>query len=365
MTRLRIGWVAMIGVTGIITYFIGDRWLVVNAGCPGIVSTLLLWSCILAGVGLSLFAIIARINLVSQVETIALMVGIGLIVPAVIGPSLSNDPGVRSVYCPTCDEILNTAERNYSQKKLTTAEDLARECFNESPDASVNKARAGRLLAHVIFDKSDEPLNNHLCLQVSPLLDEAEGFAKEFETSLLATIQERRKNFQLVCPPATASPIPTLTLPPPPTKEIDVLCTPPNRSPIEVVRLTEEIKPSLPAPVARSDYFKTANEVRINRQFSGNEIVCIASTPDGKGDLVTDDRLLLQVLHDDRSSPTSQWFHDFYDLNAHGVGISGIKPYRAEDISRKFARGGNRLYLTLTDFIPPYYSSSPVYVIIW
>ena len=90
--------------------------------------------------------------------------------------------------------------------------------------------------------------------------------------------------------------------------------------------------------------------------FDGAE-VWLASTPDGRGEIVTDDRVKLLVIHPDGSQAT--WQHDFRSADQ-----SRIVPLPATELKELFEVGQNRVKITLTDVRSFTYSSSAYYLVI-
>lgn len=84
--------------------------------------------------------------------------------------------------------------------------------------------------------------------------------------------------------------------------------------------------------------------------------VRLASTPDGRGALRTDDLAELEVLRPDGT--LRRWRHDFRD-RANGV----IRPIAPVDVSELFDTGAHVVTLTLVDVLPPLHSTSAYYLI--
>jgi hypothetical protein len=89
--------------------------------------------------------------------------------------------------------------------------------------------------------------------------------------------------------------------------------------------------------------------------LQGDEIICLASTPDGTGELKVDDQIHFSVMPSNKN-----WVHDFYDPVT-----KGIKFYPAQNVTWTFAKGENRLKLILTDKIQGYYSTTNIWLIVW
>ncbi len=121
---------------------------------------------------------------------------------------------------------------------------------------------------------------------------------------------------------------------------------------------TLQLAPGIPesrsADVARGVFFQ--NETVITT--TGHECVCLASSPDGRGDLRVDDRLELNVVHADASA--GAWQHDFG--NPPSGGITTGPP---QDVSSLFTLGVDRVRLTLRDTRPPVFSARPVWLIVF
>lgn len=145
-------------------------------------------------------------------------------------------------------------------------------------------------------------------------------------------------------------------------QEPDTLCAPRNYPPSFMRELVPLVRQSESAPQARGIFVNRAETISF--ELSGDETICISSTPDGRGVLEVDDRLEIEVT--DVNGVTRYWQHDFYDPNKRGPGLGGISPYPAQEITRKFGRGDfNVIRIVLRDFFPPWYSASPILVIIW
>lgn len=134
-------------------------------------------------------------------------------------------------------------------------------------------------------------------------------------------------------------------------------CTPPSWAPARTIELTREIPRSESANQPRSQFLKSEFIITLE----GNEVVCLASTLDGRGGLRVDDYLEFQVTHRDQT--IASWTYDFYDPNA--TGLEKLRSITAQDVTRLFAAGSNAGYVRLVDFFPPWYSSSPLWLVIW
>jgi len=119
------------------------------------------------------------------------------------------------------------------------------------------------------------------------------------------------------------------------------------------IELAPHISEPLPSETARGIFFR--NETVITA--TGQERFCLASSPDGRGDLRVDDQIELAVTRADSSTDT--WQHDFGDPRTGG--ITAEPPH---DVSTLFATGSNRVRLILRDTRPSVYSSRPVWLIV-
>lgn len=95
--------------------------------------------------------------------------------------------------------------------------------------------------------------------------------------------------------------------------------------------------------------------------YSGAEIICLASSEDGRGELKVDDELRLYFVRSDTSVDSQPaWQHDFFNL-----ATGGISETPAQDISRFFSLGENRIIITFTDLRPPEFSATEVWLVVW
>jgi hypothetical protein len=141
------------------------------------------------------------------------------------------------------------------------------------------------------------------------------------------------------------------------TQPVDKPCTPPSWAPARAIQLIEKISRSESADKPRGEFRKAEFIITME----GNEQVCLASTLDGRGDLWVDDFIEFHVTHQDQT--VGSWTHDFYDPNVKDV--EKIRAYPAQDLTRLFRAGSNAGYVRLIDFFPPWYSASPVWLVIW
>lgn len=386
--RYRKFWLLFILLAGAVNIVIGQQWLFKEAACPRFQDALLF-----AGTGLGVFLMVLHAiitphdTFIRKVTTVGIVLAAGLLLPAIAGPFFSQFSEVRAQFCASCDELLASAEtlhrvaQNPSETnrlgKLESAEYFVRQCIARKEVLSGKDAESK--LAYILVDKATLLVAENRCAETKTALNEAYTLTgKHGLSDLRRVIELEQQNRERVCytptPTLTPTPSRTPTLTPTPTRtptrvptewpEPDVPCTPPQYAPVEAIRLTEPIPQGAPLPRPRGTFFQ-GREVKVEHRFTGNEIVCLASTRDGWGELKVDDFLLLEIIPDDRSQQKTEWKHDFYASDAHGPGKPGIKAYRAEDITRKFSRGGYSVRLQLTDFFAEYYSSSAVWLIIW
>jgi hypothetical protein len=147
-------------------------------------------------------------------------------------------------------------------------------------------------------------------------------------------------------------------------EERDIPCGTYNYTPVVTRQLAGLIRQSESAAQPRGVFYDHSE--RIDYAFKGNESICLASSPDGRGILDVDDKLEVEITHADGT--TQYWEHDFYDPNKIGPQgqKGGISPYPSQDLSRKFGPGSyNLLRVKLRDFFPPWYSSTEIWLIIW
>lgn len=112
-----------------------------------------------------------------------------------------------------------------------------------------------------------------------------------------------------------------------------------------------------PHPAIMNEFL--AKKVTVNRYY-GDEIVCLSSTPDGKGALTVDDKLSMTV------SPTAfgsgMWQHSFFSFS----GNQGkIVPIPAQDVTRYFKSGTSEVDFRWIDSFMPNASTSPIYIVVW
>jgi len=134
----------------------------------------------------------------------------------------------------------------------------------------------------------------------------------------------------------------------------NVSCVPPPYPPSRTLELVARIPQSDPRDQARGEFARREAFVFLE----GNEIICLASSADGRGVLQVDDHLEFQVTHADGS--IASWTYDFYDRTTRGITTT-----LPQNVSRLFAPRLNGIRVTLRDFFPNYYSASPIWLVIW
>jgi hypothetical protein len=99
------------------------------------------------------------------------------------------------------------------------------------------------------------------------------------------------------------------------------------------------------------------NQIIVNWPSNKNIIACLASSPNGQGDLSVDDQIELKVSHEGK---TTTWILNFYDPTTTGIG-----KYPSQDITWMFNTGTNMVDILLHDTRKDYYYAEPVWLIIW
>ena len=96
----------------------------------------------------------------------------------------------------------------------------------------------------------------------------------------------------------------------------------------------------------------------VELSLEGNEIICLASSPDGQGALRVDDQIEFIVTAAD--GIPKKWPLDFYNPDT-----GGIMSKPSQDVSWWFEPGDNEITVTLYDTHTHKYSADPVWLIIW
>ncbi len=145
-------------------------------------------------------------------------------------------------------------------------------------------------------------------------------------------------------------------------------CIPPSDSPVRSIHFTWQLLSSAPSDRPRGLYAQFESSLVLE----GNEIICLASSQDGRGVLQVDDQIEFQVTHTDGS--IGKWIEDFYDrpdpLGGPGKfpqKTTGFRTLQPQNVSSLFAIGMNSIRVMLRDIYPPYnyYGSFPMYLVIW
>ncbi len=130
-------------------------------------------------------------------------------------------------------------------------------------------------------------------------------------------------------------------------------CILPSNAPSQVFALVPQIPQLAPSDVAVGIFVTHTFSIALE----GDEIVCLASSPDGRGALRVDDQIDLQVIRADGSK--ASWMYNF------SVVTGGITNGPSQDVSRLFSSGRNNVLIFLTDLAPKYHSAEPIWLIIW
>ncbi len=390
------GWLISIIVAGLGALAISKFWLFSQATCPNLQDLLLYISTAIVVLGMCARAILNPLaSPLGKLNTIGIVLAVVLVVPPLAGSFLAQFPEVRTQYCATCDELLKSADSLVQAAKdpnhnsterlgnLSSAELFVRRCI--ARNEALSDKEAGTRLAYLLVDKGSLLGSEGKCTEPKVALDEANTLANNYALSDLQRIIElEQQNRERACALPTSTPVPTMTptltsTPTPtntPTKTLTPTptqtptprptpianlypCNPPSVPPIRAFQLGVLIPPPSPAPIARGVFYERT--LQIPYQFTGKEYVCLSSSPDGMGKLQVDDRILIQVEHDNGSAPGS-WFFDFYDPRISGGGIS---PINARDATVLFALGGNTVHLELRDQFPNVYSANETWIDIW
>jgi len=107
-----------------------------------------------------------------------------------------------------------------------------------------------------------------------------------------------------------------------------------------------------PDPMPKETFYQTAVDVSYLGEF-----ICLSSTPDGTGYLVTDDFAELHIINPDGTDHGHWW--DYRDFQ-HG----GFKSMPPQDLTAEFQTGTNHVTLELEDVQIPCYGSDPYYLIV-
>ncbi len=137
-------------------------------------------------------------------------------------------------------------------------------------------------------------------------------------------------------------------------QEGDLPCMPPTYAPSRVFDLVPRIPQLAPSDVAVGIFVTHTFSI----DLEGGEIVCLASSPDGRSALRVDDQIDLQVVHADGSK--ASWTYNFRDS------VTGrIADSPSQDVSRLFSHDHNEVLIFLTDITPKYHSAEPIWLIVW
>lgn len=119
----------------------------------------------------------------------------------------------------------------------------------------------------------------------------------------------------------------------------------------EAIRLTPAIAAAEPAAAARGVFFENRVDVTLP------SVVVLAGTPDGNGELCTDDEAELRLEHVDGALQV--WRHIFADADRRGVAC--LPP---QELALTSGGGRYRITLTLTDRFPDRFSSTAYYLVL-
>lgn len=216
--RSRRGWLILIAIAAVAAVLIGRQWLFAQAACPRLQFALLYATAVLMWFAMTLYASVTQDDApIVQVATLGVVILASLLVPSVAGSFLGGLPQVREVFCPSCDEILATAQELREAGQIDGAEHLVRQCLSENPDARCQAAAASEL-ARVLYEKAGRWIREGRCTGVDTALAEAHTLASgRNDSDLVLAIEERQQNFRIVCatptptPPPTVTPLPTST----------------------------------------------------------------------------------------------------------------------------------------------------------
>jgi hypothetical protein len=89
--------------------------------------------------------------------------------------------------------------------------------------------------------------------------------------------------------------------------------------------------------------------------LTGDEIICLAASPDGKENLKVDDQIDFSV-----TPRAKAWVHNFYDPATKGITTSP-----PQNVTWMFTPGVNRLKLLLTDTVQGSFYSTDIWLVVW
>lgn len=384
------GWLISIILAGLVAAAVSKFWLFSQAACPNLQDGILYVSTAIIVLGMCARAVFNPLAApLDKFKTIAIVLAVVLIVPPVAGTVLAQFPTVREQYCATCDELLKGADELFEEGKnpnspnrrgnLSSAELFIRRCIDRKE--ALSGKEAGTRLAYVLEARATLLTQEVKCQEARADFKEAHSLSEQYGLSdLKRVIELGQEKLERAC--AIPTPVPTPTYTPTPTRTPTPTntptntptstptrtptprptpiaglypCSPPTGQPIATFRLSVFIPSPSPAPVARGVFYDKV--LQIPYQFTGKEYVCLSSTPDGKGKLQVDDRVLVEVEHGDGSAPAS-WFFDFYDR---GV----ISPIDPRDATIMFTPGRNTVRIELRDQFPNVYSAYEIWIVIW
>jgi hypothetical protein len=383
------GWLISIILAGLVAVAVSKFWLFTQAACPNLQDLLLYVSAAIIILWMCARAVLKPLaSPIEKFSTIVIVLAVILIVPPVTGTVLAQFPSVREQYCATCDELLKGADKLFEAAQdtnssnrlgnLSSAELFIRRCIDRKE--ALSDKEAGTRLAYVLEARASLLTQQVRCKEARDDFQEAHTLSDRYGLSdLKRVIELGQEKLERACavptptstatgtptptntPTNTPTSTPTRTPTPRPTPIAGLFpCSPPDGQPLRTFQLSVHIPPPSPAPSARGIFYDRT--LQIPYQFTGREYVCLSSTPDGKGKLQVDDRVLIQVEHDDGSASAS-WFFDFYDPKVPPSG--GISPIDARDATIMFAPGRNTVRLELRDQFPNVYSAYEIWIVIW
>ena len=118
---------------------------------------------------------------------------------------------------------------------------------------------------------------------------------------------------------------------------------------VDAIPLVPEIAETTSTEIGHDFYTTT-----LSFQFSDGMQAVLSSSPDGQGQVSTDDQFLIQASPSGRA-----WSHDFRN-----PARTQIVPLPAQDISRLFVVGKNTITVKVTDLFVPNYSTRPYFLIL-